>query len=254
MGKEFQNKFYLRGDTGLSVNRSLDAAPHSHYALQITLALEAPFRLRIQKSEWEEHSALLIESTCRHQYGSQGRPQAIILLNPLSRVGHSLRRKFTDGGLYARLPQQAGVILRDALLGSPDDNERVLDRMETYLAELLSGAKPEYPEIPEKVALALDIMNDLTEMKISLEKLARKANISESYLTHQFKKSVGIPIRRHLMWLKTLAAVRYLVSGRGNLTMAAHEAGFADQAHFSRTFKLMFGISPGEFMKYHESK
>jgi len=32
--------------------------------------------------------------------------------------------------------------------------------------------------------------------------------------------------------------------GGDNLTMAAHEAGFADSAHLSRTFRRMFGRAP----------
>jgi AraC-like DNA-binding protein len=30
----------------------------------------------------------------------------------------------------------------------------------------------------------------------------------------------------------------------GSLTDAAHEAGFADSAHLSRTFRRMFGVAP----------
>jgi AraC-like DNA-binding protein len=33
------------------------------------------------------------------------------------------------------------------------------------------------------------------------------------------------------------------------LTEAALEAGFADQAHFTRTFKAAFGMTPGRYVK-----
>jgi AraC-like DNA-binding protein len=34
-----------------------------------------------------------------------------------------------------------------------------------------------------------------------------------------------------------------------SLTTAAHEAGFADSAHLSRTFKRMFGMTPSDLFK-----
>ena len=34
-----------------------------------------------------------------------------------------------------------------------------------------------------------------------------------------------------------------VVAGGASLTAAAHEAGFADSAHFSRTFRRMFGVA-----------
>ena len=38
-------------------------------------------------------------------------------------------------------------------------------------------------------------------------------------------------------------AVERMADG-ASLTEAAHEAGFADSAHFSRTFRRMFGLAP----------
>jgi AraC family transcriptional regulator len=50
----------------------------------------------------------------------------------------------------------------------------------------------------------------------------------------------GLPFRTYLLWLRLTKAVGVFAGGR-SLTEAAHEAGFADSAHFSRTFRRMFG-------------
>jgi AraC-like DNA-binding protein len=33
------------------------------------------------------------------------------------------------------------------------------------------------------------------------------------------------------------------------LAETAHQAGFADQAHFTRTFKAAFGLTPGRYVR-----
>ena len=35
-----------------------------------------------------------------------------------------------------------------------------------------------------------------------------------------------------------------IIAGGSPLTRAAHEAGFSDSAHLSRTFRRMFGVAP----------
>ena len=53
-------------------------------------------------------------------------------------------------------------------------------------------------------------------------------------------QEVGLQFRTYLLWRRLTLAVNEIVSGT-SLTEAAHEAGFSDSAHFSRTFLRMFG-------------
>lgn len=65
--------------------------------------------------------------------------------------------------------------------------------------------------------------------------------LSSSRARHLFVEQTGLPFRSYLLWLRITKAVRIMSAG-SSLTEAAHEAGFADSAHFSRTFRRMFGI------------
>jgi AraC-like DNA-binding protein len=60
-------------------------------------------------------------------------------------------------------------------------------------------------------------------------------------LRHLFVEQTGLPFRTYLLWLRLTKAVAVFAGG-GSLTEAAHEAGFSDSAHFSRTFRRMFGL------------
>ena len=69
---------------------------------------------------------------------------------------------------------------------------------------------------------------------------------------HVFTESVGIPLRPYLLWLKLQRAATSIVNGV-RLTEAAFEAGFADSAHMSRTFKRMFGMTPSALQRRSRS-
>jgi AraC-like DNA-binding protein len=68
------------------------------------------------------------------------------------------------------------------------------------------------------------------------------AGISPAHLQALFARDVGLPMRTFLLWHRLLAAlVAFLHT---DATSAAHLAGFADLAHFSRTCRKMLGYSP----------
>jgi AraC-like DNA-binding protein len=66
--------------------------------------------------------------------------------------------------------------------------------------------------------------------------------LSRSHLESLFVRDVGVSIRTYRLWRRLIAAV--IGYSRRDATAAAHHAGFADLAHFSRTCRRMLGYSP----------
>lgn len=78
--------------------------------------------------------------------------------------------------------------------------------------------------------------------KVSAQALAQAAHLSLSQLERLFAHQLGLPVRRLVLWRRLRIALHLALAG-GTLTEAAHGAGFADSAHFSRTMKQLFGVT-----------
>lgn len=100
----------------------------------------------------------------------------------------------------------------------------------------------------DRIRVVQHRLSQSLQQPVSLTALADEACLSEGRLVHLFKEQVGIPIRKYLLWQRLLKAIGQISQGN-NLTQAAHEAGFADSAHFSRNFTRMFGLTPSLITK-----
>ncbi|MGA5215123.1 helix-turn-helix domain-containing protein [Streptomyces cinereoruber] len=72
--------------------------------------------------------------------------------------------------------------------------------------------------------------------------------ISPSRLGHLFAEQLGLAYPAWRRWMCLRRAVEAVRAG-ASLTDAAHDAGFADSAHLSRTCRAMFGLTPTEAVR-----
>lgn len=77
--------------------------------------------------------------------------------------------------------------------------------------------------------------------------LAALVGLSETRFSHWFRAQTGMPLRSYRKWLHLVRGFEQALRG-GTLTDAAHQAAFADQAHFSRTFLQMFGVRASDLV------
>ncbi len=98
---------------------------------------------------------------------------------------------------------------------------------------------------PAVAAALLWLPDVVSDGVASVGDLAEQLGLSSSRLSHLFSDQVGIPVRSYARWLRLVAATEALANGC-TITEAAHRVGFADGAHFSRTFRSMFGLTPSE--------
>jgi len=82
----------------------------------------------------------------------------------------------------------------------------------------------------------------------SLPGLAEDANVHPAHLARAFRQHFGCSVGEYLRRRRVVFACERIVAGEP-LSDIAMEAGFANQPHFSRTFKAVTGLSPGEFRR-----
>src|SRR5262249_35735258 len=98
-------------------------------------------------------------------------------------------------------------------------------------------------DLDPRLGRALDYIRANIRSPLSLSEVASAVTLSESRFRHLFVAGTGSSFRAYLLWLRINLAIEAVMSG-ASWTEAAHEAGFADSAHLTRTHKRMYGFEP----------
>ena len=227
---------------------AFEAAMHRHYPMELHIGLERPFRMDFGTG-WREYRAVVIDSNQPHRFDGSGGWQALLMFGSDDRATECLRREALRGEGFREL--DAGRIgpfiaafsdLKDR--AHPYEEVKALsDDLLCSLSESAAYLEPSSPRMNE----IMGILRNLPEKRMSAEELAGRIGLSESRLAHVFKEETGIPLRRFLLWLRLMEAVKGIFQGM-TFTDAAYEAGFADSAHLSRTYKMMCGLNLSDLL------
>jgi AraC family transcriptional regulator len=83
--------------------------------------------------------------------------------------------------------------------------------------------------------------------RISVEALAKLANLSVCYFVRAFKQSVGVTPHDYLIRRRVERTMELLSGTNMPLSEIALAAGFADQSHCARRFRQHVGMSPRDY-------
>lgn len=83
----------------------------------------------------------------------------------------------------------------------------------------------------------------------SLSRIAELTGMQPTYLARAFRQRYGCTVGEYVRRLRIEFACRELSDSKKPLAFIAQNAGFFDQSHFSKTFKLLMGQSPAAYRK-----
>lgn len=221
------------------------SSPHAHHGMHVVVALEGALSSRLDaEPSWSESAGIITAPDETHEIKSDGGPVLLVFVDPESGVGAALRRGLRGAARRITEDERRAIDLQI-------DPRMIMDRggvqwTDALLSALGLGPAAQraalHPAVVQVLALARDADPDAPP---SLRELAATVQLSEGRLMHAFTESVGIPLRPYLAWLRVQRGVVAIATG-SSLTRAAHEAGFSDAAHMSRTFRKMLGLTPSD--------
>lgn len=100
--------------------------------------------------------------------------------------------------------------------------------------------------LPAGLSYARQMIDDDPAAPLRLDDLARAAGLTRHQIVHGFQRLIGLPPHTYQIQRRVSLGMRRIQAGRP-LVEAAIEAGFSDQAHMTRTFRAILGVTPGAF-------
>jgi AraC-like DNA-binding protein len=217
------------------------SARHNHHCVQLLMAMDGTLLVRSGPNEkWIKCRAVLVRPDASHEVDARDTTILLIaFVDAESELGAALAQRI-DGGIS---PVPATQVARwRAALGPRLSKARV----ERWVKkELLNGQRP--VKIHPRVKRVLKYLRERlgSAADVSLKSLAQVSGLSPSRFMHVFTESVGVPLRPYILWLRLQRASCELMAG-ASMTAAAHNAGFSDAAHMTRTFRRMLGTTPSD--------
>jgi AraC-like DNA-binding protein len=195
---------------------------HRNPVTCILASLDGPLTVR-SGAERIEGDMVLIRPGVEHEVDIGGRARVLYF----DGLGYPL-----DARLASRLPRDAVAMATDALAGDASAQVELRLRL---------GADRE--RCPAEVARAIAAITSDPMPRMDQDELARRLRRSRAHSLRLFKAVTGMTFRGFKQWTALCAAARQIADGQLVRT-AAMDAGFADTAHLTRTFRASFGTTP----------
>lgn len=177
-----------------------------------------------------------------------------------ARIRRYCERKGYDATTYLKALETVPKIDPDAV---PRHREtlRTVARLACFFFEA-SGVRPEhykirplrYPyydpqDVPYVVREAITYIAANLQEPFIVKDLADHLNCHPDFLGRKFKQAMGTDLSLYLLQVRVDRAKRLLANPKITIEDAAEMAGFSDRFHFSKAFRRLAGMPPGEFQR-----
>lgn len=226
---------------------------HRHQAIQLVFGIEGEVRLSpTEEGPWDSYPLGAVASHQPHSLDATGISLgAVFFVEPETPEGRALTECCESPG-FASLDR---AVAADSIaelferFRSRRGDQSVVESARRIVTLLAHGVEPRRTT-DERILRALAWINAHIREQITLDDVAAAVFLSPSRFRHLFVEQMGMGLRPYLLWRRFMRTWGIIMEGT-SISRAAHEAGFADAAHFTRTSTRMIGLAPSTFRVSH---
>jgi AraC family transcriptional regulator len=131
--------------------------------------------------------------------------------------------------------------------------------LESVSIELLIAASRQHSKTTERkppqwLGRVKEFLRENYSMPPRLDELAKAAGVHPTHLARVFRQFERCTAGDYVRRARIKQAQKTMISTNTPLVEIALETGFADQTHFTRSFKLITGMTPTEFRRLFKSR
>lgn len=143
---------------------------------------------------------------------------------------------------FLRLVQRVGDSGHEVAGDDPD----VLDLLAAFTARRVA---PSHGDPPLWLQDAMGHLREGWQPGLRVSAVARRAGVHPVYLARCIRRWYGVAVGDVMRATRLRVAASAVAAARGTMSDVAHAHGFADEAHFCRTFRDAVGITPGGYRR-----
>jgi AraC family transcriptional regulator len=149
------------------------------------------------------------------------------------------------------------ALYAEAKLGAPNGKlftESLATALAVYLAQQYSAASPKMQIRraglpPPRLHRVLNYIGEKLDDNLSLSDLADIAGMNLFYFARLFKQSTGMSPYRYVLDQRIQRAKQLLRNSPITIHEASVRTGFVDQAHFTKVFRRLAGLTPTQYRR-----
>lgn len=222
-------------DHAIFVSGPICTEIHKHHALEIIVSADSSIQIKGNMGSEISSKAVLVMPNEFHQTTTKGQT-TFIFIEPESALAIKVIDAYGLGGSLKSIENKI--------------SENLINKLSSgIISDAMFSSSTVSSQLDVRIKNVVEfIRSNIISNEIGLDILAGVACLSTSRFVHLFKEQIGIPLRPFILWCRMRVAVDTVLSGM-TLTQAAHQAGFSDASHLSRTFMEMFGVNPSAVLK-----
>ena len=241
---------FLWKDKNLYLGPGLTSDVQVSYCVKLYIATHGTFDVRLPGGRWQTYQSAMLPIGATHEMRGNGSYIVSLRWSPHTVTAQQLMTVLSKKEVGMAPPNLVESILPRLRICfdhgcGVDEAAQILDDAEHCAAKLgdFQNFDPRILAVIEQVRSGSDRIQTAADA-------ARSVNLSLGRFIHLFFAQTGLAFRRYLLGQRMQCSLSML-SSKKSLTEVAHESGFADSAHFSRTAHMFLGCSPTMLRAHH---